>query len=366
MSEQLIRLHGSWRYNQTAEGIEIGSVLHRIRFRLSGPTRRLKQLLDTLIDGVPVDRVTENLTAVSGLSADSVERVLTVLRERQALDVSTQRRNQEWSDLLYDRQIRYLDSFARGEENGLSFHRRLRERKVVLVGVGGYGTWLALHCVRLGIRNIVAIDGDRVELSNLPRQILYSRGDVGAYKVEAAKRALLQVDENVRFEDHVAWIHSPEDLMPHLKGADLIFNAFGYTHISSPVNETVVEAALMAGVPCLTYHGSWVGPLTIPSKTACMWCLTADPTLTALAKASMPLGAGGCFGPAFGPRMAMSSSLAAWEAARFLSGIDQPPTLDGMIVLDLYHYQRHQFVPLARNPSCPHCATRAAGSDGRG
>ena len=62
--------------------------------------------------------------------------------------------------------------------------RRLREAKVAVLGVGGLGGWAAWSLACCGVGEMWLIDGDRVEASNLNRQILYTEADLGLLKVE--------------------------------------------------------------------------------------------------------------------------------------------------------------------------------------
>jgi hypothetical protein len=355
-NEPLLTLQESWHYYYSSEGFEVGSPVRRIRLGLKGlPPAELEALFSALLNGVPVSTAKNSLSQISGLPASVVQSILKQLEERQAL-VTVQRTLTEMdTEALYDRQIRFFNAFGTSEMSGVAFNQRLQERKVLLVGLGGYGTWLALLCSRIGIRHIVGIDPDRVELSNLNRQVLYSRKDIGDLKVDACKRALLEVDRDICFEGYPVRINSPDDLLPFLAGADLIFNAFGYISTDrNRVLEHVALAALYAGVPSLVFSGSWVGPLTVPRQTACYWCLMSDNSVVDIVHASLPI-RNNQFMPAFAPRIAMSSALAVWEASRFLTGIDRTLSLDHVITLDLFRYQRHGLIPVAISEKCPVC-----------
>src|SRR2546421_13051075 len=71
-----------------------------------------------------------------------------------------------------------------------AFTPALFERSLLVVGLGGNGTHLALAAVRMGFARVVGVDCDLVSESNLSRQVLYTRGDVGRRKAEAAGEAL--------------------------------------------------------------------------------------------------------------------------------------------------------------------------------
>ena len=77
-----------------------------------------------------------------------------------------------------------LSSFS---ENDL---KALQSKKVLIIGVGGVGQHISTYLVTNGIENITIVDFDKVEISNLNRQILLSEEDIGKSKVDVVKRAL--------------------------------------------------------------------------------------------------------------------------------------------------------------------------------
>jgi ThiF family len=81
-----------------------------------------------------------------------------------------------------------------------AFTAKLFARSVLIVGLGGNGTHLALAAVRMGFAKVLGIDCDVVSESNLSRQVLYTRADVGRRKTDAAAEALLR--HNLRSEIH--------------------------------------------------------------------------------------------------------------------------------------------------------------------
>jgi molybdopterin/thiamine biosynthesis adenylyltransferase len=72
--------------------------------------------------------------------------------------------------------------------------QRLEELKVMIAGTGGLGTNQALQLQRIGVKKIYLYDYDRVEITNLNRQLCYGRKDIGRPKVEAAAEFLKEFD----------------------------------------------------------------------------------------------------------------------------------------------------------------------------
>ena len=67
---------------------------------------------------------------------------------------------------------------------GISGQKKISSAKVLVVGIGGLGCPLVLYLSNTGLGNIGLVDNDKVDLSNLNRQIIFNRKDVGKLKVE--------------------------------------------------------------------------------------------------------------------------------------------------------------------------------------
>ena len=97
--------------------------------------------------------------------------------------------NQQYT-ARYSRQI-MLPQF--GEEG----QRKLSSAKVLLVGVGGLGSSIAIYLAGAGVGHIGLVDMDIVSESNLQRQVLYKENEIGQSKVACAKKRLLELNSNV-------------------------------------------------------------------------------------------------------------------------------------------------------------------------
>jgi molybdopterin-synthase adenylyltransferase len=81
---------------------------------------------------------------------------------------------------------------------GIEGQQRLARSRVLIVGLGGLGSPAALYLAASGVGHLVVTDDDRVELSNLQRQILHTTADLGQAKTESARRALAAINPDVR------------------------------------------------------------------------------------------------------------------------------------------------------------------------
>ncbi|PJD94645.1 MAG: hypothetical protein CK425_11095 [Parachlamydia sp.] len=264
-------------------------------------------------------------------------------------------------DTIYDRQIRFFRTFEHQTLSGEQINDNLQNRTILIVGLGGYGSWTGLLCARMGIRNIIGVDFDSVEITNLHRQILYDRGDLGSLKVNACKKKINEADPEINFTGHCLKVTAPEDLYPLMDEVDLVFNPFSYIPEKKALNHPagiLAQAAIIKRKPCLTFGGSWIGPLTIPGKTPCYFC-----TIKALELKNInidhDLRSQHIQKRAFAPPIAACCSLAVYEASRFLSGSDDSQVLKGMIQLDIFSFSNSRFLPLELNLDCAFCIPHA-------
>ncbi len=83
---------------------------------------------------------------------------------------------------------------------GFAGQKRLKKSKVLIVGAGGLGCPLLIYLVNTGIGSIGIVDHDKVEISNLNRQILYSSDDIGKYKVVQAQKKIKKYNSKLKLK----------------------------------------------------------------------------------------------------------------------------------------------------------------------
>src|ERR1700751_1867405 len=82
-------------------------------------------------------------------------------------------------------------------EVGIEGQKRLKASRVLLIGAGGLGSPLGLYLGAAGVGRIGLVDFDRVDFSNLQRQVLHGTADVGRSKLESARDRLAAINPEV-------------------------------------------------------------------------------------------------------------------------------------------------------------------------
>jgi len=96
---------------------------------------------------------------------------------------------------------RYARHIVLAEIGGVG-QARLIAAKVLVIGAGGLGAPLLQYLAAAGVGTLGVIDDDTVDLSNLQRQVIHRTADVGASKAESARRALGEINPDVRVQVH--------------------------------------------------------------------------------------------------------------------------------------------------------------------
>jgi len=180
-----------------------------------------------------------------------------------------------------------------------------------VVGVGGLGVAAAVELASGGVERIGLVDGDRVELSNLHRQLLHGAADIGRPKAVVAAEKLVALRPALHVEPHVERI-TAANATALLGGYDFVIDATDDTLAKFLLNDVCVRS----GKP-LVYAGV-VGLrgqlLTIlPHRTACLRCLFPEPPSDDEVTTCQQAGI-------LGPLAALIGALEAREAVSYLTG----------------------------------------------
>jgi bacteriocin biosynthesis cyclodehydratase domain-containing protein len=261
------------------------------------------------------------------------------------------------------RQMPYLAELG----DDVRLQRRLRDSSVAVVGCGGLGTWAIAALACIGVGRMVLIDDDRVALSNLNRQILYSRADMGAAKVVAAAEWVRAFDPAIRVNAVDRRIASVEDVTAIIFDADAVVLAADWPPYE--IGRWVNAACVRAGTPFIV-AGQLppllkVGPTYVPGNGPCFTCHE-----TALARASRSYedyvafrGSEPIATPTLGPGSCVVGGMIGVELLHLLAG--HMPSTHGVAVLVNMRTMAVRHERVERDPACATCKHLADGA-GRG
>ena len=168
----------------------------------------------------------------------------------------------------YSRQIMVPDLGGKAQMH-------LRDARVLVIGAGGLGSPAAFYLAAAGVGTLGIVDPDRVELSNLQRQILHATSDIGRQKVESAKITLTELNPDVEVKTYP--VRFDEGNAQEI-AAEFNFIVDGSDNFETKflVNDTAIQLGIAfshAGIVRLQGQTMTV----IPGKSACYRCLFKAP-----------------------------------------------------------------------------------------
>jgi molybdopterin-synthase adenylyltransferase len=230
------------------------------------------------------------------------------------------------------------------DEVGEAGQERLRAGRVLVIGAGGLGSPAALYLAAAGVGTIGVADGDRVELSNLQRQVIHGSTDLGRAKVESARDRMLEINPGVRVEC-IGERLTAENIAEFMGRYDFVLDATDNFEAKFLIN----DACLAAGVSyshggILRYKGQTM--TVLPGKSTCYRCIFPEPPEAEVALSCSRAGVLGVLPGVIGV-------IQATEAIKFLLGIGELLT-SRLLTYDALTL-RFREVALGRNPDCPAC-----------
>jgi len=229
-------------------------------------------------------------------------------------------------------------------EFGREGQEKLKSASVLLVGAGGLGSPAATYLAAAGVGTIGLVDFDRVEASNLQRQILYGTSDVGRPKLEAAKERLTDLNPHVEVKTHDLRLTSDNAL-------DLIdqYDVVADGTDNFPTRYLVNDACVMTGTP--NVYASifrFEGQVSVfaTEDGPCYRCLYEEPPPPGLVPSCAE---GGVLGILPG----LIGTLQATEVIKQITGIGEP-LIGRLLMVDALD-MNFRTLKVQKNHDCPVC-----------
>lgn len=257
-------------------------------------------------------------------------------------------------DFTEDEIRRYSRHILLSEVGGTG-QARLKAARVLIVGAGGLGSPLLLYLAAAGVGTIGLIDDDRVELSNLQRQVAHTTGRLGMAKTESAAMAARAINPEVAIETHQMRIDADNalDLIGRYDlvcdGTDNFATRFLVADACVLARRTLVSAAVLRFEGQLSVfkpHAHPGGP--------CYRCLYPEPPPPGMVPSCSEAGV-------LGAVTGVMGTLQATEVLKEILGIGE--SLSGRLLLWDALASRFRTVRLPRDPACRLCGDQPAITD---
>lgn len=241
--------------------------------------------------------------------------------------------------LRYSRNILIREIGAEGQETLLA-------SSALVVGAGGLGSPALLYLAAAGVGRIGIVDGDRVDPSNLNRQVVHRESAVGRRKVDSAGEALRALRSDLLAEPHGEAL-TAENALDLFERYDVVLDGSD----NFPTKYLCSDASVVSGVP-LVHAGvlRFAGQMTtvVPGRGPCLRCLIPE---VPPRRDAPTCSEAGILGAAAG----VLGSWQAVEAIKILTGAGEP--LAGRLLTVDTLSGTASVVRFAPDPECPACGS---------
>ena len=223
--------------------------------------------------------------------------------------------------------------------------QKLLDARVLIIGAGGLGSPAALYLAAAGVGTIGIVDDDRVDATNLGRQILHDLHRVGEKKVESARQTLTALNSDVKVEAHDTRLNT-SNVLEIMSAYDVVVDGSD----NFPTRYLVNDASIHLEKPVV--HGSifrFEGQVSVfdPQHGPCYRCLFRRPPPPELAPNCAEAGV-------FGVLPGVIGSLQATEALKLVLDIGEP--LIGRLLTYDALVQAFRTLNVSKDPDCPACS----------
>jgi len=239
--------------------------------------------------------------------------------------------------LRYSRQIMLPQIDIEGQQ-------RLLDARVLIIGMGGLGSPVALYLAACGVGDIVIVDDDRVDLTNLQRQIVHDSNDIGELKVSSAAETMMALNPEIKVSVISERING-ERLLAEVRLADVVVDATDNLASRLEINRQCVAAR----TPLVSASViRWEGQLSVfdsrQQASPCYQCLYGN-----RGEVGQSCSENGVMGPVVG----MLGCMQANEAVKLLTGAGTS-LVGRVLMLDALNMD-WQTIRLKRDPYCSVC-----------
>ena len=229
-------------------------------------------------------------------------------------------------------------------EVGMEGQLKLKAARVLCIGAGGLGSPVALYLAAAGVGTLGVVDFDKVDYSNLQRQIIHGTPDVGRSKLESAKERLNALNPEVEVVTHEMAVSS-QNALELFADYDLVVDGTD----NFPTRYLVNDACVLSGKPNI--YGSiyrFEGQASVFATAAgpCYRCMFPEPPPPGLVPSCAE---GGVLGILPG----VVGTIQATEAVKVILGAGEP--LIGRFLLFDALKMRFRELKVRKNPECPIC-----------
>jgi len=226
--------------------------------------------------------------------------------------------------------------------------KKLLSSRILLVGMGGLGSPAALYLAAAGIGTLGLVDFDKVELSNLQRQIIHTTEDLGKTKVRSARETIEAINPDVTVHEYEQKLNS-QNIMEIISDYDLIVDGTDNFPARDLLNDVcVLEGKTIVYGAIFRFEGQV--SVFAPPEGPCYRCLIPKMPPPGSVPRCQEAGVLGVLPGIIG-------ALQAAEAIKLILGVGKP-LIGRLLFFDALDMEMEE-MKLGKNPNCPACGENA-------
>lgn len=228
---------------------------------------------------------------------------------------------------------------------GKDGQEKLLSSRILIVGAGGLGSPAAMYLAAAGVGTIGIIDDDKVDLTNLQRQIIHSVDSIGTPKTESAEKRIAMINPEVEVETFPLRLNA-ENAKSIFNKYDFVIDAVDNFETKFLINDVCVELGKAFSHGGIQEFGgqlmTWV-----PGEGPCYRCIFEEPPKPGNVPTCRDVGVIGCMAGMIGTMQSM-------EAVKYVLGIGELLT-GQMLTVDALTMEFRKIKFPRRNPECSAC-----------
>jgi len=232
-------------------------------------------------------------------------------------------------------------------EVGVAGQTRLKQSRVLLIGAGGLGSPAALYLAAAGVGTLGIVDFDKVDLTNLQRQVIHGTGDIGRSKIDSAIDRINEINPHVHVERYDTAFRS-SNALEIASDFDVLVDGTD----NFPTRYLVNDTCVLLGKPnaygsVLRFEGQ--ASVFAAEGGPCYRCLFREPPPAGLVPGCAEAGV-------LGVLPGLVGTIQATETIKLLLGIGD--SLIGRLLLIDAMTMQFRTIQVRKDPECPMCGTR--------
>lgn len=294
---------------------------------------------------ISLENLISKVNKETNVSKDDIESAIDYLINEKFI-INFEKYKNLTNNPKYNRQNLYFSMF---NDNYNSYENCFSNKNILILGLGGIGSNVAVVLERAGFNSFTLVDCDVVEESNLIRQFPYSFNDIGKLKTKVLKEKLK--NSNVRCKD--LKITKEEDIINEINSADFVLCTVDKPQrlIRRLINKVCIEnnkPVLFCG---FSEYVAMIGPFIEPKTTACLRCIENESTEIPMNNVEVV--------PSYGPLCLLISSLVSNEIVNYYSKYNESNLIGKTLMFDIITYQT-KIIEWDKNPKCKECGNNAS------